>query len=218
MQLLGAEARDWESIAVGPGAGPNESIVYVGDTGDNAVMRDPASGRGSFRVYRFAEPVIDRGAAPSESSVEVDTLTFEFPDGAHDVEALLVDPISDDLVVVTKDWQRTGSAEVFRADAAAAAGSTTTLESVGSVPLEPGTLVTAADVTRDGALVALRSYGAVHLYERADGEPLWSAFGTTPCEGPVPTELQGESLGFAPDGGWYLTVSEGEYSTLHRTN
>ena len=30
-------------------------------------------------------------------------------------------------------------------------------------------------------------------------------------------ELQGESLAFAPDGSGYLTVSEGEYSTLHRT-
>jgi hypothetical protein len=215
--LDGAEERDWESIAVGPGARPLESIVYVGDTGDNAVMRDPSSGRGSFRVFRFAEPVIDRAAAPTESSVDVDSLTFEFPDGAHDVEALLVDPIDNDLVVITKDWQRTGSAQVFRADAEVAAGSTTTLEAVGSVPLEPGTLVTAADVTSDGSLVALRSYGAVHLYERAAGEPLWTAFESAPCEGPVPTERQGESLAFAPDGRWYLTVSEGEQSTLHRT-
>jgi hypothetical protein len=106
---------------------------------------------------------------------------------------------------------------VFRGDAAAEDGSTTELELVGSVPLEPGTLVTAADVTRDGSLVALRSYGAVHLYERPAGEPLWAAFETTPCEGPVPTEQQGESLGFAPDGSSYLTVSEGEQQTLHRT-
>ena len=217
VQLNGAEARDWESIAVGPADRPLGSTVYVGDTGDNAVMRDPASGRGSFRVYRFDEPTIDRGSVPSESSVDVDTLTFEFPDGAHDVEALLVDPIDNDLVVITKDWQRTGSAQVFRADAEVAAGSTTTLEAVGSVPLEPGTLVTAADVTSDGSLVALRSYGAVHLYERAAGEPLWTAFESAPCEGPVPTERQGESLAFAPDGRWYLTVSEGEQSTLHRT-
>lgn len=216
--LDGAEERDWESIAVGPGARPLDSIVYVGDTGDNAVMRDPASGRGSIRVYRFDEPQIDPAAAPSETSVSVDTLTFEFPDGAHDVEALLIDPLLDDLVVITKDWQRTGSAQVFRGAADAPAGSTTTLEAVGSVPLEPGTLVTAADVTTDGGLVALRSYGAVHLYERPDGEPLWSAFETTPCEGPVPTELQGEALGFAVDGGSYLTVSEGEFSMLHRTS
>ena len=216
--LDGAEARDWESIAVGPGAAPDRAVVYVGDTGDNAVMRDPAGGRGSIRVYRFEEPEIDLSAAPTETSAQVDTLTFEFPGGAHDVEALLIDPLDGDLVVVTKDWQRTGAAQVFRGDADAAPGSTTPLEQVGQVPLEPGTLVTAADVTTDGALVALRSYGAVHLYLRPAGEPLWAAFETAPCEGPVPTELQGESLGFALDGASYLTVSEGEHAALHRTS
>ncbi len=217
VSLVGAEARDWEDIAVGPPLQAGAATVYVGDTGDNAVMRDPASGRGTMRVFRFTEPVLDRDAAPQELSVTVDTLHLELPDAAHDVEALLVDPIDGDLVVVTKDWARTGSAQVFRAPAGLAAGSTTTLDAVGSVPLERGTLITAADVTADGALVALRSYGAVHLYRREGGEPLWSAFETAPCEGPVPPELQGESLGFELDGASYLTVSEGDHATLHRT-
>ncbi len=192
VSLDGAEARDWEDIAVGPPMQGSAATVYVGDTGDNAVMRPGGTGRGTMRVFRFTEPVIDprrarRRTCPSPST----RCTWSSPTSAHDVEAMLVDPIDGDLVVVTKDWQRTGAAQVYRAPAGLAAGSTTTLESVGSVPLDRGTLVTAADVTTDGAVVALRSYGAVHLYRRAAGEPLWSAFETAPCEGPVPTRVPG---------------------------
>jgi hypothetical protein len=222
VELDGAIARDWESIAVGPPVEglPGEggtATVYLGDTGDNSVIRDPSAGRGSIRIYRFAEPVIDPAARDQQVTASVDTIVFEFPEGPRDVEALMVDPLEGDLVVVTKDWQRSGVAEVYRAPADAAAGSTTTLERVGSVPLEAGTLVTAADTSPDGSVVALRSYGAVNLYERPEGEPLWAAFETVPCEGPVPSEIQGEALGFDLDGGSYLTVSEGTGQTLHRT-
>ena len=222
IELDGATARDWESIAVGPPVEglPSEggtATVYLGDTGDNAVIRDPAAGRGSIRIYRFAEPAVDVAGRDQQLATSVDTLVFEFPDGPRDVEALLVDPVEGDLVVVTKDWQRSGVAEVYRAAADAPAGSTTPLERVGSVPLEPGTLVTAADTSPDGSVVALRSYGAVNLYERPDGAPLWAAFDSVPCEGPVPSEIQGEALSFDLDGGSYLTVSEGAGQTLHRT-
>ena len=132
-------------------------------------------------------------------------------------EAMVVDPVSGDLVFVTKEWSRLGTSGVYRSPAGLAAGSTTTLERVGEVPLEPGTLVTGADVTRDGSLVALRSYGAVDLYRRPAGEPLWAAFSTTPCSGPSPGELQGESIAFAPDGGSYMTVAEGPDPVLHLT-
>ncbi len=222
VELDGAVARDWESIAVGPPVEglPGEggtATIYLGDTGDNAVIRDPSGGRGSIRIYRFAEPAVDPAASEQRLRASVDTLVFEFPDGPRDVEALMVDPIEGDLVVVTKDWQRSGVAEVYRAPADAAAGSTTPLERVASVPLEPGTLVTAADTSPDGSVVALRSYGAVNLYERPEGQPLWAAFESVPCEGPVPSEIQGEALGFDLDGGSYLTVSEVTGQTLHRT-
>lgn len=230
VELNGARARDWESIAVGPpvdglpanGASASDAAggtatIYLGDTGDNAVIRGRSSGRGSIRVFRFAEPAVDAAARDQQLRASVDTLVFELPDGPRDVEALMVDPVDGDLVVVTKDWERSGVAEVYRAAADAPAGSTTTLERVGSVPLTPGTLVTAADVSPDGSVVALRSYGAVDLYERPEGEPLWAAFESVPCEGPVPSEIQGEALGFDLDGGSYLTVSEGSGQTLHRT-
>src|SRR4030095_1706133 len=34
-RVTGAEARDWEDIAAGPGPQPNRSYLYIGDIGDN---------------------------------------------------------------------------------------------------------------------------------------------------------------------------------------
>lgn len=218
VDIAGAEARDWESLAIGPPMHGMNPTLYVGDTGNNLMRTDKAAtSRTTMRVYRFTEPVIDRGTVPQQLRATAETLNLRFADGPHDVEAMVVDPVSGDLVFVTKEWSRLGTSGVYRSPAGLAAGSTTTLERVGEVPLEPGTLVTGADVTRDGSLVALRSYGAVDLYRRPAGEPLWAAFSTTPCSGPSPGELQGESIGFAPDGGSYMTVAEGPDPVLHLT-
>lgn len=226
VMLDGATARDWEDIAAGPPAVPNgRPQLYVGDIGNNAAMRSPSSARRNVRTYRFDEPVTPTTPTPDGKNSPIihaatAAFTLTYPDRAHDAEALLVDPIDGDLVLITKDWARTGESQVYRVPGAAtiAAGSTTVMERVGSVQMKPGQLVTAADVTQDGSVVALRSYGSVDLYRRPKGEPLWAAFSSTPCAGPRVFELQGESIGFAPGGGSYLTVAEGQQPTLHRTS
>lgn len=219
--LAGADNRDWEDIAIGPGASPEEpDQIYVGDIGDNALLQNDVEGaRDSIQVFRLDEPIVDTGASAGAQPppVPVDTLTFVYPDGPHDAESLLVDPIEGDLLIITKNWARAGDSGVYRAPVGLQNGSTTTLEHVATVPIEPGTLVTGADVSPDGTVVALRSYGAVDLYERPAGSPLWSAFDQTPCAGPVPIESQGEAIGFAADGASYMTVSEGDEPDLHRT-
>jgi len=208
----GATAQDWEDIAVGPpvdASGANS--VYLADIGDNAGQR------ANIVVYRATEPTVTPDAVGATTSVAADKLTLTYPDGAHDAEALMVDPWTGELVIVTKDWSLAGESGVYRAPAGLAAGSTTVLERVATLALPAGTLVTAADVSPDGGVVALRSYGAIALYPRAAGQPLWSAFTATPCAGPRPDEKQGEAIGFAADGGSYATISEGTDPVLHLT-
>lgn len=242
VRLVGAEARDWESLAIGPPVHGSSPSVYVGDTGNNQVLSNPSKARDTLRVYRFPEPVLRSGGDPQVLSVRVETLRFRFPDGPHDVEAMIVDPDSGDLLFVTKDWSFSGVAGLYRApagfigsspsgagrlqapsdgtshgSASVGSGAPVVLEQIGQVALGVGVLVTDADVSRDGSVVALRSYGAVDLYRRVEGQPVWSAFTSRPCAGPPIAERQGESIGFAPDGGSYLTVSEGEHPVLHRT-
>ncbi|MHB1138926.1 MAG: hypothetical protein ACYC2O_08205 [Microthrixaceae bacterium] len=202
------EARDWEDLAIGPPSRPDgPATLHVGDIGDNAGAHP------SIRVLRLPEPELD----VADRTVEVDTLTLTYPDGPHDAEALLVDPVDGALHVITKDWSLRGASELYRAAGDLPDGSTTELTHVATLPLPAATLVTAADITPDGGLVALRSYGAVTLYERPAGQPLSAAFETVPCDGPVPRERQGETVAFAVDGESYTTISEGEDAVLHRT-
>ena len=94
---------------------------------------------------------------PPQTLDGVATLNLTYPDGPHDAEALLVDPNTGDLFVVTKDLVG-GVAQVFRAPANLASGSTTALTQVATVSLGAGQGVTGADVTPAGDVVALRTY------------------------------------------------------------
>ena len=49
-RVTGAQARDWEDIAIGPGPQSNRSYLYIGDIGDNDELRSEVV------VYRVLEP------------------------------------------------------------------------------------------------------------------------------------------------------------------
>jgi hypothetical protein len=208
--LGGAGAVDWEDVAVGPGPDPGVSYLYVGDVGDNAAARS------SVQVYRVAEPPVPTTGGPPapQTLTGVARLTLTYPDGPHDAEALLVDPISGDLLLVTKALS--GAATVFRAPANLADGSTTALTQVAALSLGLGAMVTAADVTPAGDVVALRTYFSVALFPRPAGGSLAAAFAEAPCAGAVASESQGEALAFTADGRAYVTASEGSHPPLHR--
>jgi hypothetical protein len=217
--LAGATAVDWEDIAAGPGPTAGVSYLYLADIGDNA------KSRGSVQVYRVAEPLVDPSAAPGPPQTlnDVAQLNFTYPDGSHDAEGFIVDPSTGQLFVVTKDLAG-GVAQVYRAPANLAGGSTTTLTHVATVSLGAGQGVTGADVSPAGDVVGLRTYLAVFLFPRASGEPLSQAFTQPSCAGAAPpfgsassaSEPQGEAIGFTRDGRGYVTVSEGAHPPLHR--
>ncbi len=160
---------------------------------------------------------------PVQAVAGVATLNFTYPDGPHDAEALIVDPTSGELYIVTKDLVG-GVAQVFRAPANLADGTTTALNQVASVSLGLGRGVTGADVTPDGDVVALRTYVSVVLFPRRSGTSLGQAFSEPSCAGAAPpfgsatvaSEPQGEAIGFTRDGRGYVTVSEGAHPVLHQ--
>lgn len=209
--LEGATAIDWEDIAIGPGPKPRAPYLYVGDIGDNAAARP------TIVVYRVAEPdvVSDGGTHPQTG---VDALTFTYPDGPHDAEALMVDPRSGEIYIIIKHLAG-GPAAVYRAPADLAAGSTTVLTKVGEIAIGRVPFVdavTASDISRDGRAIGVRTYGGVRLWNLAPKQSLIDALTAKPCKGPVPLEVQGETIGFQPDGRGYLTVSEGAGVPLHQ--
>jgi hypothetical protein len=198
--VTGAQAFDWEDIAAGPDPA-GRPLLYVGDIGDNAAARS------SIDVYRVLEPRVgDRATAPAAR------LSLRYPDGAHDAEALLVDPLRHDLVIVTKVL---GSARAYRTSARAARGAPITLTAGPSVRMS---LVTAGDVSRDGRIVVLRGYDRVAVWVRRGRERLTTTLRRAPCLAPtslVP-EGQGEAIALDRHGTTFMTVAEGSPAVLRR--
>lgn len=205
----GAEAIDWEDLAVGPGPEPDRSYLYAADIGDNNAARDPVT------VYRVPEPTAVPSAGGTLAGTE--TVRLRYPGGPADAEALLVDPVNGDLVVVTKTY--VGTARILRAPAASIVdGATVTLTDEGTITLTPpagsnaalpGMAVTGGDISPDGSLIALRTYQTVLVFDRVEGGSVAEALLGSPCSGPQATEPQGEAIAFTADGSAYLTASEG---------
>jgi len=209
-----ATAVDWEDMTLGPGPQEGVDHLYMGDIGDNRSQRDEVV------VYRVVEPQVDAAAAtagpPADGTIAaVDTLTLTYPDGAHDAETLLSDPVGGDVFVVSKQWDGEASG-VYRIPADAAPGAPTVMEHVGDVPGVDGQMATSGDIAADGSLVALRTYAHVLVWDREPGQTVAEALAGEPCEAPPPSEVQGEALAFTADGRGYVTVAEGRVPALNR--
>jgi hypothetical protein len=207
--LDGASARDWEDLATGPGP-DNEPALFVGDIGDNASVRT------DITVWRVPEPAALSGTASRPTRVTATALQLTYPDGAHDAEALMIEP-DGSIVVVTKSMD--GASGVYRA--AAPVESTARLEAVaqldiGSPPMDGDRMVTAGDIAADGSAILLRTYLRTWIWPRATGESLADALALSPCLAPTPPEPQGEAVGFTADGTSYLSISEGEGQPVWR--
>lgn len=206
--LQGADVKDWEDMALGPGPVADKQYLYIGDIGDNNKDRN------SVKVYRAPEPPVDVNQANVMAAIGgVETLSFTYPGGARDSESLLVDPVSGDLFLVTKVVG--ASAEVFRAAAPVQSGA---LEHVADADLGAMGLATGGSVSAAGDWVVVRSYFSARMWSRPQGMPLAQAFMSTPCTVPLAMEIQGEAIAFAAEGQAYYTVSEGETPPLFTFN
>ncbi|MDZ7677342.1 MAG: hypothetical protein U5K29_02185 [Acidimicrobiales bacterium] len=199
----GAGAVDWEDMASAPD--PDGVVhLFVGDIGDNEEKRE------HLAVLRLREP------SPSDTSgttAEPSVLTLALPT-PRNLEALLVDPHSGDLVVATKSLD--GVTEILVAEGAAwePHGTEVGMQRVGSLRLGFGRAVLAGDVSPDGSLLALRTPVSVLLWARPDpsASPAEVLTGSESCEAPAPFDPLGEALALTGDG--YVLVGEAERPEL----
>jgi hypothetical protein len=195
---------DLEDIAIGASASADQDYIYLGDIGDND--RD----RREVQVVRIIEPALKGGSQFQAESVEA--LRLRYPDDAHDAEALLIDPVSGDVVIVTKEED---GARVYTASGGGFdGGGQAELELIAKLDANQ---ISAGDISRDGSQVALRRENRGWLWQRSTGESLAAALARRPMEIRVRDRRQGEngeSLAFAADGGSYFTISEGKNERL----
>lgn len=201
--LKGATAIDIEDIARGPC--PAGTCLFLADIGDNT------QNRANYVIYRVTEP---SSVNAGDQELDVEALPIAYPDGSHNAEALLVDPATGAIAIVTK--VSAGPSQVFVSDAAPLANVTTTLVEKGSITLPGGSpRVTGGDVHPSGAGVLLRTYNDVFFYPAAVGEGLAEALLRAPCPLAQVDEKQGEAIAWTRDGNGYITVSEGMFPALN---
>lgn len=195
-----AEVLDLEDIALGYGPTQDVDYLYLGDIGDNE------EDRREIRVYRFPEPAAERGRGEIVAT-GIEEFRLAYPDGPHNAEALLVDPITGDLFIATKEKKRT---RLYVARAAS-------LKDAAAVKLEKFAALDVAyisggDISRDGSRLILRRESRGWLWQRRSGESIAEALKRPPQSVSVRTKKQGqngEAIAFDPEGQNYYTISEG---------
>lgn len=182
---------DWEDLDVGPGPDGTDHL-FVADVGDNLAFRPWIS------IFRLPEPDPEAG----DAAADADELELVYPDvDAVDAEAITVDPVTGDLLVIPK---RRGEVGVYRVPRDALGGRTT-MERIGTLDLDAE--ITAASFSPNGDRLVLRGYRTIWMWPR-DTIDLVDLLATGPCETPSARERQGEALTVAPDG-TLVTISEG---------
>jgi hypothetical protein len=213
-RVSGAQARDWEDIAAGPGPQPNRSYLYIGDIGDNDALRPEVI------VYRVAEPVLSpatRKLTKSRpgSTEPSEAIRLRYPDGRHDAEALLVHPRTGNIYIVTKVL--IANPAVYEAVAPFSAGQSITMRKVGEprVPSLFGGAITGGNISPDGKRVALCDYFSGYELVLPAGtssfDDIWKQKMSSFDLG---KRKQGESITYRLDGKALLATSEGKQSPL----
>lgn len=214
-RVEGAKARDWEDIAVGPGPEQGLSYLYLGDIGDNGETRE------EIVVYRIPEPAIAANDAAASKTNPLRTETAEviraqYPDGAHNAEALLVHPRSGDIYIATKTTAPT--TVIYKLSSKLSTTALNRLARIAeiSIPSFVGALVTGGAISPDGERVVLCDYlGAYELRLPADATAGFDAIWTQPLLTlPIGPRGQGEAVGYSLDGKSILTTSEGRNSPI----
>jgi hypothetical protein len=213
-RVSGAEADDWEDIAIGPGPEPGKSYLYIADTGDNS------GNRRQIVVYRVLEPtftVADRESTKAKPRVteRVDAIRFRYPDGRHDAEALLIHPTSGKLYLLTK--VPIANSIVYESSPPFDVAKVSTLKRTGDVrvPSIFGGVITGGDISPDGRRIALcdyfQGYELVLPTTSTSFDDIWKqrAVGFD-----LGARNQGEAIAYRLDGRAILATSEGRRAAL----
>ncbi|GAB3804745.1 hypothetical protein GCM10028819_36740 [Spirosoma humi] len=198
--IEGARNRDWEDIAVGPGPIPGKSYIYVADIGDNRRWRSEKI------IYRFPEPTLIGEKLPFDGKItNADAIRVYLPDGSQNAEAILLDPMTNDLFLISKG---TYSA-VYRAAYPQSLTQPTQMTALLRIPFDHAT---SAAISADGREILIRTYEQIFYYNRRAGEPIAAALSRVPRRLPLAYEVQGEAISWTIDGSGYYTSTEKSFT------
>ncbi|WP_274386805.1 hypothetical protein [Streptosporangium sp. KLBMP 9127] len=188
LTISGAEARDWEGIAVSTDPETGRGVLWIADIGDNL---DGAWS--DISVYRVLEPTKLRDA-----TLLATRYRFRYDDGARNAEGIMINPRTNRLYVVSKEF----AGSIYQAPRKLRANRPNILRKVTSAPL----MATDAAYSPDGSTFVIRTYFSATLY---------SAPGKMIRQISMPSLKQAESITYTRDGKALLVGSEGVKSPVY---
>jgi hypothetical protein len=188
--IAGAVNTDWEDLTLVNGD------LYVADIGDNNAVRS------TLNIYKFPEPSV---GIDTVKTVEI--IRFAYADGPHDAEAILVDPSTKDLFVITK---RDNLSRIYRLRFPYSLTTNNTAEYIASLPYNG---VVSAALSPDGTGIIIKTYTSLYYYKRPAGASIPTALQQSFATIKYVTEPQGEAVTFALNNTGYFTLSERGSST-----
>lgn len=206
LPLAGVQSHDWEDLAAFEHAGA--PALLIADTGNNLATRAVVT------LYAVSDP--GRSGEPRL----LWRLPFRFPDGARDCEAVAVDPLAREILLVSK---RDTPPRLYRlplpASTPAEAQHAEFLAELAGWPARNGLSLlrffadspTGFDISRDGTRAAIVTPTHAYLYRRAAGVPWAQALQRAETALPLPTRQLDliESVAFSADGRELIIGSEG---------
>jgi len=150
--IEGATNLDWEDMAIYSDAQKEQTTIFIADIGDNFAIRD------HIKVYTVEEP---DWKVNKDSTIKIkETYLFKYEDGPRDAETLLVDPVTSELIVITK---REDNVRIYQAPSPLVQSDTLFLKFKGSLPFQN---ITAGDISVSGDEILLKSYLAIFYWPR----------------------------------------------------
>ena len=188
LYLKGTVNRDWEDMTRAGGD------LYIGDIGDNNRSFS------KYAIYKFAEPT------PNQDTVySFEKIWYQYPDGAHDAEALLVDPATKDIFIITK---RDKPSLIYKIAFPYSSTELNTAVRIGQLTYNG---VVSAALSPDAKQIIVKTYNTLRYYD-VSNRTIEAALQTTPVALPYTKEPQGEAVTFAVDNSGFFTLSEKRFS------
>ena len=196
--LENIEARDWEDIALN--VEDSIAYIYIAETGDNREVYEDKY------IYRFAEPFLENGETEIYIT-DIETIRFAYPEKARDAESLLIDPLTRDIIVVSK---REKFSKIFELKYPYSKDTVNILVEKGELPFRN---TVAGDISADGKEVLLKTYDEVFYWKRKGNESIAKLLITDCVRIPYLREPQGEAIAWSKAGDSFFTLSE-EYQSI----
>ncbi len=204
IKLINTNTHDAEDIAYGPNEKGIYSQIFLADIGDNK------NSRSTVDIYTYSEPVFaDTTSIPGQMTA-VEKIRLRYPKLRENAEALFVDPLTNRIYIFSK---AASVSHVYTLDFPYDYTHVNNLKHVGDINVR-FQKVTAADISRDGMNILLKTYDYILYWRRKPGESLNKIFTRMPVKLPYSPEVQGEAVAWGKTADEYYTFSEESHGVI----